>query len=790
MHRTLSAIHSVLSGRRVSSGGTDFKGDSEEHAESFRMRTVQTPRNAALLRPPLLFSDGPIPSACLPSRSPFRHSFPLRPPPCASCQSLVDASPFFTSPPAPHLFKPPSESNLISSSPSTSLSSSSPQLAFCGASHSASGGETRGRTALSDVPEEAEGERRDTSLSLRQFRRRGKLASPVGQWLVSFNVFPATATRHAFVAFSPEGLVFADGFQGPGAASFVSRRFFSLLDESSAAGASSACVCGTSGRSQTPAPEGEKADAKGSCCRQKSEKSATPASDFPTLNSLLRNKEHSALIAGLDRHFASLDRAFFDACSREASRVTQGSSVCAAFFGGPLGVLVCTLGDVGAVLVVREGERARRRKSERGREKEKKEKKEKEEEKKEKKEKKEKEEEKKEKKEKEEEKTEKKEKEEEKKEKKEKKEKEEEKKEKKEKKEKEEEKKENKEKEEEKKEKKEKEEEKKVRREPRAIEWTPTQGNTEKKSSPDDQHKDAETCLSSSCSLSRPSSSMSSPSISPSSPSRSSSSSKEEVSLPLVAWRLADPHNAENVSEMTRLRRAHPHAKPQSLLQGHLLKGVSPATRAIGAFHLKDPELNAELPAGRRVANYGSKEPPLVSSRPDYTLQPFHPDVEGLIVGSAGFWQLLSPEEAASLLDIFITSQHASAAAQARGDVSAVASASADDDAATFLLRAALVELFCRRERTLRTQNLSHRAMEAAGLPHWSNVKQMVLEKQATLGDVTSQLQMIHRLEDLHAKRPDEARLDSLSLDRVGLVNSDVAVCVVLRDCGGPSPKA
>ncbi|KFG47511.1 protein phosphatase 2C domain protein, partial [Toxoplasma gondii p89] len=377
MHRTLSAIHSVLSGRRVSSGGTDFKGDSEEHAESFRMRTVQTPRNAALLRPPLLFSDGPIPSACLPSRSPFRHSFPLRPPPCASCQSLVDASPFFTNPPAPHLFKPPSESNLISSSPSTSLSSSSPQLAFCGASHSASGGETRGRTALSDVPEEAEGERRDTSLSLRQFRRRGKLASPVGQWLVSFNVFPATATRHAFVAFSPEGLVFADGFQGPGAASFVSRRFFSLLDESSAAGASSACVCGTSGRSQTPAPEGEKADAKGSCCRQKSEKSATPASDFPTLNSLLRNKEHSALIAGLDRHFASLDRAFFDACSREASRVTQGSSVCAAFFGGPLGVLVCTLGDVGAVLVVREGERARRRKSERRREKEKTEKKEK-----------------------------------------------------------------------------------------------------------------------------------------------------------------------------------------------------------------------------------------------------------------------------------------------------------------------------------------------------------------------------------------------------------------------------
>ncbi|EPR59252.1 protein phosphatase 2C domain-containing protein [Toxoplasma gondii GT1] len=744
MHRTLSAIHSVLSGRRVSSGGTDFKGDSEEHAESFRMRTVQTPRNAALLRPPLLFSDGPIPSACLPSRSPFRHSFPLRPPPCASCQSLVDASPFFTNPPAPHLFKPPSESNLISSSPSTSLSSSSPQLAFCGASHSASGGETRGRTALSDVPEEAEGERRDTSLSLRQFRRRGKLASPVGQWLVSFNVFPATATRHAFVAFSPEGLVFADGFQGPGAASFVSRRFFSLLDESSAAGASSACVCGTSGRSQTPAPEGEKADAKGSCCRQKSEKSATPASDFPTLNSLLRNKEHSALIAGLDRHFASLDRAFFDACSREASRVTQGSSVCAAFFGGPLGVLVCTLGDVGAVLVVREGERARRRKSERRREKEKTEKKEKKEKEEEKKEKKEKEEEKKEK----------------------------------------------KEKEEEKKEKKEKEEEKKVRREPRAIEWTPTQGNTEKESSPDDQHKDAETCLSSSCSLSRPSSSVSSPSISPSSPSRSSSSSKEEVSLPLVAWRLADPHNAENVSEMTRLRRAHPHAKPQSLLQGHLLKGVSPATRAIGAFHLKDPELNAELPAGRRVANYGSKEPPLVSSRPDYTLQPFHPDVEGLIVGSAGFWQLLSPEEAASLLDIFITSQHASAAAQARGDVSAVASASADDDAATFLLRAALVELFCRRERTLRTQNLSHRAMEAAGLPHWSNVKQMVLEKQATLGDVTSQLQMIHRLEDLHAKRPDEARLDSLSLDRVGLVNSDVAVCVVLRDCGGPSPKA
>ncbi|KEP61043.1 UNVERIFIED_CONTAM: protein phosphatase 2C domain-containing protein [Hammondia hammondi] len=723
MHRNLSAIHAALSGRRVSSGGAGFMGDSEEHAESCRRRKLQTPRNAALLRPHPLFSDGPLPAACLPSPSPFRHSFPLRPPPCASCHSLVDASPVLTNPPATHLLKPPSDSKLISSSPSSSSpsSSSSHDSSFCGASHSASGGETRGRSALSDVPEEAEGERRETSLSLRQFRRRGKLASPVGQWLVSFNVFPATATRHAFTAFSPEGVVFADGFRGPGAASFVSRRFFSLLDQSSAGGASSsACACGTSGQSQTPVPEGEKGDARGSCCRQRGEKSATPASDFPTLNALLRNQEHSALIAGLDRHFASLDRAFFDACSREASRVTQGSSVCAAFFGGPLGVLVCTLGDVGAVLVVREGEHARRRKSERGREKEKEKGKEKKE--------------------------------------------------------------------------LEKRPDAKVRREPRAIEWTPTQRNAEKGSSSDEKNKDAETCPSDSCSLRRPSSSTSSPSIASSSLSSSSlcssfSSSKEEVSLPLVAWRLADPHNAENVSEMTRLRCAHPRAKPQSLLQGHLLKGVSPATRAIGAFHLKDPELNAELPADRRVANYGSKEPPLLSSRPDYTLQPFHPDVEGLIVGSAGFWQLLSPEEAASLLDIFITSQHASAAAQARGDASAVASGSADDDAATFLLRAALVELFCRRERALRTHSLSHRAMEAAGLPHWSNVKQMVLEKQATLGDFESQLQMIHRLEDLHAKRPDEARLDSLSGDRVGLVNSDVAVCVVLRDFGGPYPK-
>ncbi|CBZ50234.1 conserved hypothetical protein [Neospora caninum Liverpool] len=466
----------------------------------------------------------------------------------------------------------------------------------------------------------------------------------------------------SFVDFSPEGFAFCDGFGGPRASTFASRHFFSLLDEhrDSPDGAASSLREGDKGQG------GALRDREKPRTRQGlSRREETLASDFPTLNWLLRTQGHSALIRGLDSHFAALDRAYLDYCNRDVQRMTQGASVCAAFFGAPLGALVCTLGDVGAVLVVRDGQHARRKQREEGRgvaapqggatsddrargpgsa-------------------------------------------------------------------------------------KRQPEETgtsaAKLRPEKSPREWTPAHATTSKEPSSDGKKETpakACSCSSCSCSVSGASSPVSEFSPPSSRTSVSSQTSSSDTCLPLVAWRLADPHNAENPGEMTRLH-AHPRAKSHSLLQGQLIKGVSPATRAIGAFHLKDPELNAELPAGLRVANYGRNDLPLLSNRPDYTLQPFHPDVEGLIV--------VCESKGRHVLDC------------------------------------------CLR----------------AGLPHWGNVKEMVLSRQATLGDFDAQLQMIKQLEDMHGRRSDDARLDSLSVERLGLLNSDIAVCVVLRDYSGSCPR-
>nr|CEL64835.1 TPA: protein phosphatase 2C domain-containing protein [Neospora caninum Liverpool] len=732
MQRTLSAIHAGLTGPRGSTGTAVGPGEREARPESGCSVCRSRPERSRAFPPraPPLLSRPSCPSApSLSVRPPprfCRFFSPLGPPTptVASCHTLAAAAPAFTNSSAGY---PPSDSTKLLSAPpgfsSSSWSASSPVV---------SGGERdQDRSRVSHVfsAEETEGEERVGALTLKQFRRRGTISSPVGLWNASFNVFPATQTRHSFVDFSPEGFAFCDGFGGPRASTFASRHFFSLLDEhrDSPDGAASSLREGDKGQG------GALRDREKPRTRQGlSRREETLASDFPTLNWLLRTQGHSALIRGLDSHFAALDRAYLDYCNRDVQRMTQGASVCAAFFGAPLGALVCTLGDVGAVLVVRDGQHARRKQREEGRgvaapqggatsddrargpgsa-------------------------------------------------------------------------------------KRQPEETgtsaAKLRPEKSPREWTPAHATTSKEPSSDGKKETpakACSCSSCSCSVSGASSPVSEFSPPSSRTSVSSQTSSSDTCLPLVAWRLADPHNAENPGEMTRLH-AHPRAKSHSLLQGQLIKGVSPATRAIGAFHLKDPELNAELPAGLRVANYGRNDLPLLSNRPDYTLQPFHPDVEGLIVGSAGFWKLLSPEEAASLLDVFITCQHTTAFAKAKGDTSSTAALGpADDDAATFLLRAALVELSCQRERLIRARSPSHRAMEAAGLPHWGNVKEMVLSRQATLGDFDAQLQMIKQLEDMHGRRSDDARLDSLSVERLGLLNSDIAVCVVLRDYSGSCPR-
>ncbi|PHJ17311.1 protein phosphatase 2c domain-containing protein, partial [Cystoisospora suis] len=89
---------------------------------------------------------------------------------------------------------------------------------------------------------------------------------------------------------------------------------------------------------------------------------------------------------------------------------------------------------------------------------------------------------------------------------------------------------------------------------------------------------------------------------------------------------------------MRRIRRSHPNESTQDLLDSRqLLKGVTHATRGLGAFHLKAPEINNLLPEEKRVKNFlpaqSSRQPsPYLSSELDYMLQPFHPDVEALII--------------------------------------------------------------------------------------------------------------------------------------------------------------
>ncbi|PFH31126.1 protein phosphatase 2C domain-containing protein [Besnoitia besnoiti] len=702
MHRTLAAVHAGLFPATL--GGDAPPLDSGEQARTRPRRPFNlrlTASHSSFFAP---FSRTASPSLSAPTSAPFS-SLRRRPPE------------------APRASAPPSSS-----------------------SHSFSGASRLAASRPRSPSLSAGGDSPDAPWHLRQFNRRAALASPSGGWRASFNVFPATKSRYAFADFSADGVTLCDGIGGPRASSFVSQNFFSLLEEtrrtsgdclscspSSSAATSccspapsshapspcsctssssplasptSTCSCFAEGNAAAGREGGRMAAASGEASDEG--KSRSVVRDFSTLNVHVREKHHASLIRELDRHFYALEDAFASHSRGDARLAREGSSVCSAFLGSPLGLLVCTLGDVGAVLVVREGETARRNAQRR-------------------------------------------------------------------------------------------EQERcapvepaaeakdkpragapagALKKEIRIRQWTPTRGFISAEEGDEERLRKARETKRASedkqptlpASPTSPSSSSSPSATSFSSSLSSSSSRKDDFCLPLVAWRLADPHNTEN-----------------GLVDEHfLLKGFTQATRAIGALHLKNHAVNAQLPSELRAKHVARRDAPYLSSRPDYTLQPFHADVGGVILGSSGFWQLLSPEEAAALLDIFLTCQHAAAAQGKEATHVSSADGQAEDDAATFLLRAALTELFCRHKRSLRSSNLTQRAMEAAGLPHWDSTRDLVLERQAILGDRAAQLEMIKQLEVLHRQRPDDHRRDFLRARRRGLINSDVAVCVVLRDSAYP----